>query len=166
MQFNSYNSIILGAILTFFFPALVMAKGLVYPDPSILPSEVVSIQLNGLKNNDINKKDFGIQQAWAFAHPRNRAFTGPLRRFSMMLKSPPYDTLLNHKSHSIKNLTSPEKGQDEDGADWQKFDVLMERPNGRILYFSWVVQKVTQGNFKDCWMTISVSAPLAAGQSG
>jgi len=84
----------------------------------------------------------------------------------MMLKGPRYDVLLNHKSHSIKPGPYTASGKTSDGAMWQQFDVLMEMRRGEILYFSWVVQKVTSGQFKDCWMTVAVSSPRPAGRSG
>ena len=77
------------------------AAEMVYPNPDIAPAEVIAIQLNGLQYNDMPDADAGIRQTWAFAHPRNRAMTGPLPRFAMMLKGPGYDIMLNHASHQI-----------------------------------------------------------------
>ena len=51
---------------------------LLKPNESILPSEVVKIQLTGLQKNDLNFKDSGIEQTWNFAHPNNKRVTGPL----------------------------------------------------------------------------------------
>ena len=148
------------------FSVAALADNLVRPDPSIAPAEVVAIQLMSLKNNDLVEADFGIRQTWSFAHPQNRKVTGPYPRFAMMLKGPSFDVLLNHKSHSIKTGSNTASGKTSDGALWQQFDVLMETRRGDILYFSWVVQKVTSGQFKDCWMTVAVSPPQPAGQSG
>ena len=53
------------------------AAELVVPDPSIAPEEVVAIQMKALQFNDNPTPDFGIEQTWNFAHPRNRAMTGP-----------------------------------------------------------------------------------------
>ena len=145
--------------------AAAFAGDLVRPDPSIAPAEVVAIQLMGLKNNDLVETDFGIRQTWSFAHPKNRNVTGPFPRFSQMLKGPGYSVLLNHKSHEIRNSSGASKG--ETGNETRRqFDVFMETANGDVMYFSWVVQKVATGQFKDCWMTVSVSAPRPAGQSG
>ena len=54
---------------------------MIKPDPSISPKEVISIQLIALQNNDLPFNDAGIEQTWEFAHPDNRAFTGPLDNF-------------------------------------------------------------------------------------
>ena len=145
--------------------AAAFAGDLVRPNSSIAPAEVVAIQLMGLKNNDLVKTDFGIRQTWSFAHPKNRNVTGPFPRFAQMLKGPGYSVLLNHKSHEIRNGSGASKGGTGNETRRQ-FDVFMETANGDILYFSWIVQKVATGQFKDCWMTVSVSAPRPAGQSG
>ena len=146
--------------------AAAYAGDLVRPDPSIAPAEVVAIQLMGLKNNDLVETDFGIRQTWSFAHPKNRNVTGPFPRFSQMLKGPGYSVLLNHKSHEIRSGLGAPKGSTSSDEIRRQFDVFMETAKGDILYFSWIVQKVATGKFKDCWMTVSVSAPRPAGQSG
>jgi hypothetical protein len=50
------------------------------------------------------------------------------------------------------------------GDGWRQFDVFMEAGNGKVIQFAWIVEKVTEGRFKDCWMTVAVSAPRLAGQ--
>ena len=137
------------------FNANARAADLVYPSPDIGPLEGIAIQLNGLQYNDIPEIDAGILQTWAFAHPSNRAMTGPLPRFSSMLKGPGYGMMLNHASHKIA-LTNA-------GDGWQQFDVLMEAGNGKVMQFKWIVEKVTEGRYIDCWMTVAVSAPRLAG---
>ena len=41
-------------------------------------NDVLKIQLEALKNNNIPSTDFGIEQTWLFAHPNNKVATGPL----------------------------------------------------------------------------------------
>ena len=132
------------------------AADLVAPDPSITPEEVVAIQMKALQFNDNPVADFGIAQTWNFAHPRNRAATGPLQRFATMLKGAAYGTMLNHASHRIV----PQAG---DGSR-ASFDVFMETTKGRILHFMWAVELVDGGEFDNCWMTVAVSMPRDAGQ--
>ena len=143
-------------ILAFCMMAMSARADLVKPDPSIAPVEVVAIQLKALQFNDNPEPDFGIAQTWAFAHPRNRAMTGPLQRFATMLKGQGYNMMLYHASHQIVPANS--------GDGWRQFDVFMEAGNGKVLSFAWVVEKVTEGRYKDCWMTVAVSAPRPAGQ--
>ena len=132
------------------------ANDVVMPDPDIAPLEVVDIQLTGLQNNDNPKSDFGIRQTWAFAHPVNRRMTGPYPRFAQMIRSPSYIEMIDHATHSIT--------LGKQGEGWRQFDVLMETKGSNVLFFSWVVEKVTDGEYQDCWMTTAVSAPSPAGQ--
>ena len=132
------------------------AADLVVPDPSIAPEEVVAIQMKALQFNDNPEPDFGIAQTWNFAHPRNRAMTGPLPRFAGMLKGPAYGQMLNHASHRIVPVPG-------DG-DRVNFDVFMETSRGNVLYFNWAVELVKGGEFDNCWMTVAVSMPRPAGQ--
>ena len=132
------------------------AAELVVPDPSIAPEEVVAIQMKALQFNDNPTPDFGIEQTWNFAHPRNRAMTGTLPRFAGMLKGPAYGQMLNHASHKIVPVPG-------DG-DRVNFDVFMETDRGQVLYFNWAVELVKGGEFDNCWMTVAVSMPRSAGQ--
>ena len=166
MRINRYLRQGVLAVMGWLACAAAYAGDLVMPDPSIAPAEVVAIQLMGLKNNDLVETDFGIRQTWSFAHPKNRNVTGPFPRFAQMLKGPGYSVLLNHKSHEIRNSSGTSKGKANDDETRRQFDVFMETAKGDILYFSWIVQKVATGQFKDCWMTVSVSAPRPLGQSG
>ena len=151
------HRIILGVFATYLlFSTSTRSAEMVYPNPDIAPAEVIAIQLKGLQYNDKPEVDAGIRQTWIFAHPRNQAMTGPLSRFTTMLKGPSYGMMLNHASHKIVPTNF--------GEGWQQFDVFMEAGNGKVLQFAWIVEKVTEGRYKDCWMTIAVSAPRPAGQ--
>ena len=109
-----------------------------------------------LQFNDNPSPDFGIAQTWNFAHPRNRAMTGPLPRFASMLKGPAYGLMLNHASHRIVPVPSNDNRAN--------FDVFMETGSGQVLYFNWAVELVEGGEFDNCWMTVAVSMPRLAGQ--
>ena len=89
-----YRKIAVIFMTLFLFSHAASARDIVEPSPDIAPAEVIAIQLNGLQYNDMPETDAGIRQAWAFAHPRNRAATGPLPRFTMMLKGPGYEMML------------------------------------------------------------------------
>jgi hypothetical protein len=57
-----------------------------------------------LQANDAPVSDAAIAQTWAFAHPDNKRMTGPLPRFTQMIKGPQYRILLNHRSHEVKEV--------------------------------------------------------------
>lgn len=126
------------------------------PGPGVAPDEVIAIQLMALQSNDTPEKDAGIRQVWAFAHPDNRKMTGPLERFTAMIKSPNYGAMIDHRSHTITEMNR--------ARDWVQYKVMMEDSRGRVLTFLWVVKKVTDPSCDGCWMTSAVSAPVPSGQ--
>ena len=110
------------------------------------------IQLNSLKNNNKPYKDAGIEQTWEFAHPFNKVFTGPLKRFKKMIYSDSYKILISHKNSETKILKE----------DPNKFvyKVYVLSKDKKKYYYIWQIEKVEQeGKFKNCWMTTGVSDP-------
>ena len=77
---------------------------IIKPNTAIEPLQVVKIQLRSLKNNDNPISDNGINQTWEFAHPNNKMFTGPLKKFKNMLKGDSYSMLLNHFAHKKRKI--------------------------------------------------------------
>ena len=128
------------------------------PKNSILPVEVIKIQLIGLMNNDQKFKDSGIEQTWNFAHPNNKKYTGPLPQFKIMIKGKSYQMLLNHLSHTITEVGRSDK--------WAQFEVIILDKEKIYHKFNWQVEKYTEeGPLKDCWLTTMVSSPISLGSS-
>ena len=131
---------------------------LIKPSNKIDPSKVVSIQLEGLMNNDKPSKDHGIKQTWEFAHPSNKKYTGPVPRFIKLLQSEGYKMLLNHLENEIVEVF---KSNNRYG-----FEVTILGENKKYYKFQWVVEKYYEdGPLKDCWLTSSVSNPISLGSS-
>ena len=144
-------------LITFFLVSSSNAE-LIKPNRDIKPAKVVEIQLNGLKKNDVNYKDGGIEQTWNFAHPSNKKNTGPLPNFKMMIKGRSYQMLLNHVSHTITEVGSSDK--------WAQFEVIILDKEKIYHKFNWQVEKYTEdGPLKDCWLTTMVSSPIPLGSS-
>ena len=80
----------LAYFLIFFLFFSKLGAETIKPNNGIEPFQVVKIQLRGLMNNDNPKADHGIEQTWEFAHPKNRIFTGPLKKFIRMMNTPSY----------------------------------------------------------------------------
>ena len=145
-------------VLFFFFNISFLKADLLIPNSSILPAEVIKIQLDALMNNDSEFKDSGIEQTWNFAHPNNRKNTGPLPNFKMMIKGNSYQMLINHLSHTITEIGSSDK--------WAQFEVVI-LDNEKIYHkFNWQVEKFTMdGPLQGCWLTTVVSSPIPLGSS-
>ena len=145
-------------VLFFFFNISLLKADLLIPNNSILPADVVKIQLVGLMNNDKEYKDSGIEQTWKFAHPNNKKATGPLDNFKRMIKGDTYQMMLNHLSHTVTQLGSSEK--------WAQFEVVILDKNKIYHKFNWQVEKYLEdGDLKDCWLTTMVSNPILLGSS-
>jgi hypothetical protein len=145
-------------VLFFFFNISLLKADLLIPNNSILPADVVKIQLVGLMNNDKEYKDSGIEQTWKFAHPNNKKATGPLDNFKRMIKGDSYQMMIDHLSHTITQLGSSEK--------WAQFEVIILDKNKIYHKFNWQVEKYTEdGELKGCWLTTMVSNPIPLGSS-
>ena len=145
-------------VLFFFLNISFLKADLLIPNNSILPAEVVKIQLVALMNNDKKFKDSGIEQTWNFAHPNNKKVTGPLDNFKKMIKGDTYQMMLNHLSHTITQLGS--------GNKWAQFEVVILDKEKIYHKFNWQVEKFTlEGPLQDCWLTTVVSNPIPLGSS-
>jgi len=143
-------------IFIFIFPSISNAD-LVKPNTNLQPFDVLMIQLNSLKNNNIPYKDAGIEQTWEFAHPNNKAITGPLDKFKKMIYSESYKILISHQSAEITILKETE--------NISVYKVTILTKNKKKYYYIWQVEKVlSEGKLKNCWMTSSVSSPKYLGE--
>ena len=139
-------------ILIILLPISVFAE-LQKPTPDIKPVDVVKIQLSSLMNNNQPYLNAGIEQTWEFAHPSNRAFTGPIQRFTQMMFAPSYAVMLDHKKHEILEVKLEK--------NIAYFFIELTSIDGKMFGFKWTLEKVKEeGGFKDCWMTTAVSTPM------
>ena len=145
-------------VLFFFLNISFLKADLLIPNNSILPAEVVKIQLVALMNNDKKFEDSGIEQTWNFAHPNNKKNTGPLPNFKMMIKGNSYQMLINHISHTVTELGSSD--------NWAQFEVVILDKEKIYHKFNWQVEKFTlEGPLQGCWLTTVVSSPIPLGSS-
>ena len=146
-------------VLFFLLISISVSKAeLIKPKSSIIPSDVVKIQLTALQKNDLDYKDSGIEQTWNFAHPNNKKVTGPLNNFKRMIKGDSYQMMINHLSHTITQLGSSDI--------WAQFEVVILDKDKIYHKFNWQVEKYTlEGMLKDCWLTTMVSNPIPLGSS-
>ena len=150
--------ILLKFIFFFFVFTNISNADLIKPSSNLEPLDVLMIQLNSLKNNNNPYKDAGIEQTWEFAHPFNKASTGPLKRFKKMIYSDSYKILISHKNSETKILKE----------DPNKFvyKVYVLSKDKKKYYYIWQIEKVDgEGKLKDCWMTTGVSDPIYLGET-
>ena len=130
-------------------------SAIIQPSPTLSPEDVVEIQLLGLKLTKGDSSSVEMQQVWAFAHPSNKAMTGPLPRFARLFDLPAYRPLLGHKSHQILRLAQAET--------MVQMQVQITGQDGQSYIYYWIVGKAETGPETGSWMTLSVSAPAGGG---
>ena len=143
-------------VFSFFFTNICNAD-LIKPNSNLKPFDVLTIQLNSLKNNNNPYKDAGIEQTWKFAHPINKRFTGPFERFKQMIYGDSYKILISHENHKTIILKeTPNK---------LIYKVYVLSKDKKKYYYIWQIEKVKlEGKLKDCWMTTGVSGPIYLGE--
>ncbi len=151
MILNSYLKFIL-CVITLNISAWVIADNInpqdLYPDPKFSPAEVVSMQMNALKNNDTPYKDAGIELTFRFASPANKKTTGPIERFRMLFDNEDYAPMLNHSSLEIGPINYT-----QDSANVPIFILSIE---GKKVLYLFQLDKQTKKPYKNCWMTSGV----------
>ncbi len=118
------------------------------PGPGLTPADVVRTQITALKNNDKPSKDAGIATAFRFASPGNRAATGPLDRFILMVKGPLYRPLIDCRTEEYGEMVV--KG------DLARQIVRVTQVGGKTAVYLFTLSKQKEAPYKDCWMTDGV----------
>ena len=144
-------------LFTIFTSDIAFAE-LLKPNPALMPIEVISIQLNALKDNNNPYLNAGVAQTWEFAHPSNRKYTGPLENFTKMMNVPSYVIILDHTDHNIIYVSV---------RDFiAHYFIELTDKEGNKFGFTWTLEKVREeSEFKDCWMTVAVSRPMPLSQA-
>lgn len=128
------------------------------PNGDLSPEDVISIQLKALSDAENDPlTDSGVARVWAFAHPANKVVTGPLPRFTQMLKSKPYRALIGHRAHHMKQVSLT--------ADKAHFAIKVTDRDGDVFGYSWHLGKVGAGDYQGMWMTTGVSLVGKLGQA-
>ncbi len=118
------------------------------PDPSLSPQDVVSIQIEALRNNDIPYEDRGIEVSFNFASPANKRMTGPLERFKAMVQNPTYGPMINHRNAKYENLIVE--------GDFARVDVILNSKEGEQLGYRFILSRQHGNQYEGSWMTDAV----------
>ena len=119
------------------------------PDPALSPEEVVRIQVGALGENDDPAPDSGVEISFRFASPANKMMTGPIKRFKIMVHSPHYEPMIDHRSATFENVVI-----DGDNA---AIDVIVLTKDNAFLGYRFTLSRQLGGSCVGCWMTDSVA---------
>ena len=118
------------------------------PVPSLSPRDVVSIQIEALRNNDIPYENRGVEVTFNFASPANKRMTGPLERFKVMVRNPTYGPLIDHRSAKYENLVVED--------DSARVDVILTTEEGVYLGYRFFLSRQQGNEYEGSWMTDAV----------
>ncbi len=115
-----------------------------------LSSEEILIKIFDAYKTFSENPDNAVNIIWNFAHEDNQEVTGPIERFSMMLTSEPYDSIVDLKDYSYEVIL--------ESSENIQYEVKVLTQNNNYFVITWIFQK-TICNEKPCWRTIGVSQP-------
>jgi len=120
------------------------------PQPGIelQPEDVVRIVINALADNDKPYADAGIETTFAFASPANKVNTGPLDKFTRMVKNDVYGIMVDHIESEFSKVV-------HDGNNAYQL-VQLKGKNGVEIVFAFRLSKQLDGKFEGMWMTDAV----------
>lgn len=119
------------------------------PDPRIAPESVVTIVLDAFARTERTVPVSGLDIAYAFTAPANRAVIGSVERFSDVVRDGSYRPLLGHR----RAVRSPMR-IDGDHATQR---VVVTTVDGVQVAYMFRLARQEAGEFKDCWMTERVT---------
>jgi len=128
-----------------------------HPDPKFSPQEVVEFQLAALRANDVPTANAGIEKTFRFASPANKAATGPLEHFTVIVRGSQYSSLINALEGSVIKVAVQDT----------KAQVLARVVSaaGSEVYYIFFLSKQTEGDYINCWMTDGVAPVKQPGES-
>ena len=124
------------------------------PSPDLTAAEVVRLQVEALRDNGAD--DAGIATAFRFASPGNRAATGPLPRFTRMVREG-YSDMLGFERAEYGPITLRD--------DMAAQEVTFIQDDGRATTYGFVLSRQSGGACDGCWMTDAV-VPLDSRSDG
>ena len=126
------------------------------PQPSVelQPADVVRIVIGALARNDEPYTDAGIETTYRFASPANKVNTGPLDRFTRMVKGPTYGIMVDHVDSEFSEVVFT--------GDKAYQLVRLTGASGRKVVFAFRLGRQRDGEYRDMWMTDAVW-PVALG---
>ena len=120
--------------------------------PKTLNSEeVLNLIFESYKNFSSNPEK-AVDTIWGFAHEDNKEITGPKERFSQMLVSEPYDSIIDLKEYSYEVTYENETNI--------HYEVKVLAKTNNYFVITWVFEKTECSDSEEqCWLTIAVTPP-------
>ena len=128
------------------------SQAIVDESPKILDSEEVLNLIFDSYKNFSNNPEKAVDTIWGFAHEDNKEITGPKERFSQMLVSEPYDSIIDLKEYSYEITYENETNI--------HYEVKVLAKTNNYFVITWVFEKTECTDSEgSCWLTVAVTAP-------
>lgn len=142
---HRYGAFIFAALLLI-LPKIALAEEInVTPNETYTPQQVIGIVLASMQKNAAD--DEGIATVFRFASPDNKLVTGPLPRFTQMIKSG-FSDMLNHTSARLEKINV-------DG-DVAVQEVWLQTQSGTEYGYEFKLSVQRGGEHDGMWMTDAV----------
>jgi hypothetical protein len=139
-------SVFILTTLLLLLPKIALAQGSsVTPNEIYTPQQVIGIVLDSMQKNDDD--DDGIATVFRFASPDNKSVTGPLSRFTQMIKRG-YPDMLNHVSARLEDI--------DIAGDVAVQAVWLQTQSGTEYGYQFKLSIQRGGSHNGMWMTDSV----------
>ena len=153
-------TLLLIALLSFTLQAAISdqaeVEGLPRPGFDQQPADVVRIVIEALAQNDEPFANAGIATTFAFASPANKVNTGPLPKFTQMIRTPAYGIMIDHLEHEFSEVVL---------MGVQAYQMVKIRASsGAGAVFAFRLSQQQGGEFDGMWMTDAVW-PVATGDN-
>ena len=137
--------------------ALAPTDSLPTPDTTLSPGEVVRLQVQALGDNDDPYDGAGIEAAFNFASPKNKAATGPLARFRTLFDTQQYGPMIDHQGATYSDPKI------EDGV--AQVGVMLTSEEGTRVGYLFQLSRQATPPHEGCWMTDAVQrVPVPEGE--
>jgi hypothetical protein len=130
-------------------PSRVVRADVPAPDPRLAPESVVTIVLDAFARVEQHLPTSGIDIAYAFTAPANRAVIGSVERFSDVVRDGSYRPLLGHR-----RAVRSEMSVDGNRATQR---VVVTTVDGAQVAYTFRLARQVDGEYKGCWMTERVT---------
>ena len=121
------------------------------PSKSLNSEDVLNLIFDSYKNFSSNPEK-AVDVIWGFAHEDNKEITGPKERFSQMLVSEPYNSIIDLKEYSYEVTYENETNI--------HYEVKVLAKTNNYFVITWVFEKTEcSDSEEECWLTIAVTAP-------
>ena len=116
------------------------------PNPDLSPDQVVAAMLDAMKQDT----DEGIAQLFEFASPKNKQQTGPLDRFTAMMREHFPDMLGHDRSRVAPPLIDQNRAM---------IPIQLQSKEGIVSEYVVLLSRQEEGPCTGCWMTDAVFPP-------